>query len=382
MMKMEENIIIAIDDVIDITNDDRFQNDMHKLISDKKSTNVYLLLIGISNNKEKLSSLQDNIQIVRIDKQLDKTIMQHIFDDKLKDIINKKSIIDLTYASKTLTILLTIYATRNNLIIRNLKNEISTQQTELTESEQSHYELEDVVQEFNKYQYESALKLLHKSNIKPKEKKKLENFIIFYKHYDCLKYYTPNVNQLLDLEDVKDVSKQIKNNINAIRQFKKKNFTGYSYRIANNISNAHRRMEEEKYQEAILKLVKATEIIALTRLNSYGIDKYYINQEQLVEYNIPDNFIKSIHDNDKLAVNKQYKLLSLLEDNIGKLFIIYKNKGYNIIHIHTQCISNDYKPTKQEVEVYYNITLRLALELNPDIEKYVEETSFPKLEVK
>ena len=103
-MKMEENIIIAIDDVIDITNDDRFQNDMHKLISDKKSTNVYLLLIGISNNKEKLSSLQDNIQIVRIDKQLDKTIIQHIFDDKLKDIINKKSIIDLTYASKTLTI--------------------------------------------------------------------------------------------------------------------------------------------------------------------------------------------------------------------------------------------------------------------------------------
>lgn len=381
MIKMEENIIIAIDDVIDITMDNKFQKDIYELTYDKKSINVYILTIGISNNNEKLSSLQDNVQIVRIDKQLDKPI-QHVFDDKLKDIINKKSIIDLTYASKTLTILLTIYATRNNLIIRNLKNKISTQQNQNTEFRQHQHVLGDIVREFNKYQYDNALGLLYNSNINPKEQNVLKNFINFYKHYDCFKYYTPNLNQICDLHDIKDVSKQLKNNINAIKQFKKKNFTGYSYRIANNISNAHRRIEEGKYQESVLKLFKATEIIALTRLNSYGIDKYYVNQEQLMQYNVPDNYIKSIQDQDKLAVNKQYKLLSLLDDNIGKLFIIYKNRGYNIIHLQTQCISNDYKPTKEEVEVYYNITLRLALELNPDIEKYVKETSFPKLEVK
>lgn len=379
---MEKNLIICIDEE---TNNQK--KSIIRYLEEHVNNEGFEILYIITDNDYRFNIPSDlyskvkYIQIIEVDTTLQKEYITEFLEKKLENKINEESILDLTYASKTLTVILTIIATRNNLSLKGFDDTTKTKLSTHNLDKSNQYN--DIIRLFNKYKYKQALIALHNSTLETKDKQALEKIIKYYRSFDNYKFYIPNnITQLIQQSYLESIKKQLNDNIYASKQFKKKNFTAYSYKIANHISNAKRRMEEGNYQRAILRLYNALETIALTRLKSYGIDKYYFSQEQLEEYDIPYNYIRSISDMDQLSVDKQFKLLSLLDDNIGKLFIIYKNKGYNIIHTHIQCISNDYHISGEDMEIYYNIACRLAFELNPEIKKYIKQTQFPKLELK
>jgi len=90
-------------------------------------------------------------------------------------------------------------------------------------------------------------------------------------------------------------------------------------------SNAERRYEEGKIDDAILRLYRIVEMIAQTKLaGKYGIDVSNTSVEKIPE-SLREEFIKKYLDEDskklKIPQNAAFLLLKELGDEVGKVFV-------------------------------------------------------------
>jgi CRISPR-associated protein (TIGR02710 family) len=101
---------------------------------------------------------------------------------------------------------------------------------------------------------------------------------------------------------------------------------GYDLMIPDLLNNAKRRMDEGKYDDAVARLYRTTELIAQHRLKeNYGIsssDVDLMKLKILLEEKTVEKYEK-MRDKDgkiKLPLNKDYELLNDLKDDLGKKF--------------------------------------------------------------
>lgn len=180
---------------------------------------------------------------------------------------------------------------------------------------------------------------------------------------------------------------QLNNNAQALNIINNKNKHGeYNsnrdyYILASILNNAWRKYENNRYDDGIARLYRSLELIAQIRLMEYNIDSSNVNIEILRENNVDEGFIEKINNKKvkNIALNEDYLLLKLLNDELGIYYENNFNKIRNMLNFRNNSILAHGLDslTKEQFEKFNDVVLSMANLLKPDIAKYIEHTKFP-----
>lgn len=191
---------------------------------------------------------------------------------------------------------------------------------------------------FNQYQFKAAQGLadmLVERSGKYRAVFKKIGFLIkgYYKwdlfcHQDAIDAFErAKISDIFDGEDnnIMNFSDAAKRHLNYLRgKVNPKNKHASLFLILDLYSNAQRRFEEGRTDDAILRLYRVTEMIAQEKLiNHYGIDTSNVRPDQLPE-RISEEFIIRYKDPRtgavKIPQTASYVLLGALNDDLGRIF--------------------------------------------------------------
>lgn len=211
-------------------------------------------------------------------------------------------------------------------------------------------EKENIATLFNTYQFKSAKEIADSVSNKTTRYKSLFRkigLIIegFYKwdlfcHEDALRMFDrAKADELAHEYDerwMKDFAQNVLNAIERLKGLVKDSGKPTKAMICDLFSNAERRFEEGKIDDAILRLYRIVEMIAQMRLSQiYNIDVSDVKLEQLPD-SMKDSFkakYLDMQDNKiKLPQNAAFTLLKELGDDVGKVFVANEKKFKSIQH--------------------------------------------------
>ncbi len=215
----------------------------------------------------------------------------------------------------------------------------------------SHKEKDTFVTLFNAYQFKSAKEIADNVTKKTSKYKSLYRKLSlisegFYRwdlfcHADALRMFErAKIDELSEHDDkwVCDFKNELDNAIKKLEELV--NYAGKPSlsMIYDLFSNAERRFEEGKIDDAILRLYRIVEMIAQYILSEkYGIDTSDVKLEQLPE-SIKEEFIRKYEDNTegkskakiKIPQHASFTLLKELGDEVGKIYV-QKEKEFKSI---------------------------------------------------
>lgn len=239
---------------------------------------------------------------------------------------------------------------------------------------------------FDNYQFDSSIELLKYMNLSTKEYNALKYFLEFYKQWDTLNYnQTPDILvTFLETELITPLVKQFNKNKDAIRALRKEN--DYTFLVVDLINNARRRFEQELYNDSIIRLYRALELIShIKLLNEYDINPSNININKVREYNVPKSEIyhlKSLakHNVTILGLKEQYRLLSLLHNPLGKYYYDNKEIFDEIVNMRNNSIliHGNTNISSLQYQQYEYMTIQLASIGIKNFQKYLKDSRFPK----
>ena len=97
--------------------------------------------------------------------------------------------------------------------------------------------------------------------------------------------------------------------------------------VADLLNNAERRASQERFDDAVARLYRATEMAAQIRLfREHGLDSNKLTLNDLPE-NLRSEYEPFVHENGKLllGLRKSFELLGRLDDPVGRLFETKRN---------------------------------------------------------
>ena len=145
------------------------------------------------------------------------------------------------------------------------------------------------------------------------------------------------------------------------------------------LANAHRRYEEDKYDDAFARLYRAVEMagqIAFTRRFKCQTDKV---PPEIIPKNLREEFVQKYADEKdgilKLPLTATYRVLSAVGDELGKRFDDHRESIQKFLHIRNNSIlAHGIKPVKKEhYEEYQPFAMSLIGVKDDDLPQ------FPKL---
>jgi CRISPR-associated protein (TIGR02710 family) len=160
------------------------------------------------------------------------------------------------------------------------------------------------------------------------------------------------------------------------------------------LNNAKRRFIEGKYNDAVMRLYRAMDIIAHAELlTKYDINKSNIDIKQLSKQGIKRKYINKIENQHRsrttskeieINLTEGYFLLYRLNNKIGRYY--YKNIELftRLNRIRNKSILNHGKASlnADDYNEYETVTLDVARMFNKDIDRYMAEIKFPKFKIK
>jgi CRISPR-associated protein (TIGR02710 family) len=250
---------------------------------------------------------------------------------------------------------------------------------------------------FNAFQYEACLSLIREVRSRAadlelqEESNRLENLVSAYSKWDrfdhraALNYFKQLPREWskkwhIDMSHSKEIVSRI------ARQQECYGETAdtkdkYSVEIlADLLVNAGRRAHEGKYDDAIARLYRATELIAQMLLARQGIDTSNVKLEELTpkmqqEYQKSDEPIK-------LGQEKAYLLLETLVEGAGKHYRDNKNLRNYLSKRNSSILAHGIEPmSKSAFEELNRETHNLALSAFPNIGSLEHKCGFPRLEL-
>ena len=156
------------------------------------------------------------------------------------------------------------------------------------------------------------------------------------------------------------------------------------YVLASLISNARRRAEETKYDDAIARLYRSLELIAQIRLkNEYGINTSDVDLAILKQHGINREFEADFKGIVRISLIQGYDLLHDLGDDLGEFYAENKNSVLaNISSRNHSILAHGLNSqTEKQYKKFMDLVLRFAKVLNPNINAVIEETEFPEFEI-
>lgn len=170
------------------------------------------------------------------------------------------------------------------------------------------------------------------------------------------------------------------------------------YYLADLLNNAYRRIEEEKYDDAVARLYRSIELIAQLKLTEYGIidesnlvsnSEFKINKLSLSNLeNIEANdFVQkfpSYHKSGRifpLALKNSYELLCILGCDFAKEYLDDDDINSNISSRNSSILAHGLNPIDEEkANELYSQVFEYAKKVFPEVEKYMKMAEFPKFE--
>ena len=161
------------------------------------------------------------------------------------------------------------------------------------------------------------------------------------------------------------------------------------YILASLINNSIRRAEEYKYDDAIARLYRAFELIAQIRLGKYGLKSSDIEVDILKDKNVDGEFIEALEKTRqdgkiRIGLIKDFELLAELDDDLGKEFVENRNRINNLtIKRNNSILAHGLESLdKDDFDQFEELVESLALKLDKDMKKFLNETRFAKFDLK
>ena len=307
-------------------------------------------------------------------------------------------VIDYTYGTKTMTMsaamvsmacrkeLIFVSGERENGIVVRGSEEVKNQNLfPIYDS----LLLEKIQDAFNANRYETAKSLLSEL-VDPKiNKEAYYKLINSYSYFDDVNYADAyeSFDYKLFSEEWPDLSDDFLKNIKSLKILNKETQSQKIYYVlASLINNARRRYEENKFDDAIARLYRSLELIGQIKLEEYGLDSSDIDLEKLKEFNIDEKFInglKSLRASDgkiKIGLIKDFELISYFDDDLANFYVENNKRIQNIVKFRNSSILAHGMEAKsaEEYDEFKEMVVKAANVLNPKINEYIEDTTFPE----
>ena len=307
-------------------------------------------------------------------------------------------VIDYTYGTKTMTMsaamvsmacrkeLIFVSGERENGIVVKGSEEVKNQNLfPIYDS----LLLEKIEDAFNANRYETAKSLLSEL-VDPKiNKEAYYKLINAYSYFDDVNYVEAfnSFDFKLFSKEWPELSDDFLKNIKSLKILNKETQSQKIYYVlASLINNARRRYEENKFDDAIARLYRSLELIGQIKLEENGIDSSDVDLNRLKELNIDEKFInslKSLRASDgkiKIGLVKDFELISYLDDDLANFYAENNKRIQNIVKFRNSSIlaHGMEAKTADEYDEFKDMVLKAAIVLNPKIEEYIEDTTFPE----
>lgn len=171
------------------------------------------------------------------------------------------------------------------------------------------------------------------------------------------------------------------------------------YYLVDLLNNAHRRIKEEKYDDATARLYRISELIAQIRLLEIGlINKnvlkdnkvFHVDKKALIETNNIEaiEFAKTKYDfqnlNEKrlkFSLKESYELLKYFDDALAKQFLDDKKVDNVLSSRNNSILAHGLNPANKEdtIGLFYKL-IEYAREVFPELDKYIDYATFPQFE--
>jgi len=243
---------------------------------------------------------------------------------------------------------------------------------------------------FNNYSYNIAKELLEENySVLNVVEQRFSGIIDLYYRWDSFDYIFKDYGYLIDfftnLESLPE-------NIKALEILSDNNNKLFnSYKIADLINNAGRRIEENRYDDAVIRLYKTLELISEVELyEKYGIKKNDVHINELRELNIDKQSLKTIIDRldykypkYNISLKSSFFLLQKLYDDVGKHYYYNKDQYQQLFQKRNISIlvHGNYTYNVVEVNQMYELVVSMAKKYDKDMDKYLEATKFPKFKI-
>lgn len=190
--------------------------------------------------------------------------------------------------------------------------------------------------------------------------------------------------QTYDNEMLTDITEHKKFLSSLPKSQSKKNSSVFGWLIPDLLNNAHRRIEEGRFDDAVARLYRCVEMIAQFILQKeYNIKTDNVTYERLMQLNCENmNHYTQRFDNKnsiQLAMKQSYQLLNDLHNSIGKSIEkqpfphLLQKRNYSIL-------AHGITPVnEQDAKQLFNETKNIAEQTIPDLEKKMMQARFPAL---
>lgn len=264
---------------------------------------------------------------------------------------------------------------------------------------QNFYKLKDsiinyfILELFNNCRYDYALSLVDHLVSPDLDKEYFKNFFKAYYYWDTVQFekayeFLSNID--LSSPFLGPLKNEVKNNIKALAMISKSHSDNLKncYILASLINNAKRRAKEFKFDDGIARLYRSFELIGQIKLSHYGIKTSNVDINLLKDKKVSGEFIDFLEKTRvdgkiKIGLVSDFLLLNELGDNLGKYFVENRKKINNItIKRNNSILAHGLEShSKEEYDVFEEFIMNLALDLDKDMKKFLNETKFPKVDL-
>ncbi len=213
--------------------------------------------------------------------------------------------------------------------------------------------------------------------------------IELYRKWDSFDYVEKNYDDLLEFFTNLEV---LPKNIESLHILNDRNDKLYnSYKIADMINNAKRRIDEKNYNDAIIRLYRTLEYIVEVELyEKYGIRKNDVHVDELKELNIEKKALKKIlerldykYPKYSISLTSSFFLLQKLYDDVGKHYYYNKDQYQQLFQKRniSILIHGNYTYNCEEAQKMYELVVSMAKVYDKSIYEYLKNTTFPKFKI-
>lgn len=393
-------VLFALSDEINIPINRAKELLSRRLYEDSIDLLVVVAFKDILDNVEDLKSYYKetygtdlNLNVLIL-KNLDN--LDYVFDRfkyKINEFPDSEIIINYTYGSSKLTAIAIIIARLYGLKIQNkleINDTAKISKFNVVEEDNDSSIMYIIKKLFNSYDFRIAKDLLEEKYTSPGMiKQRFSEIIDLYLKWDSFEYVDGDYGELTEFFSNLN---NLPNNVKSLKILSDKNNKLFnSYRIADLINNSKRRIEEKKYEDAIIRLYRTLELIAEVRLmEKYGIKKDDVHIDELRKLDIEKNAVQKIIDRldykypkYNLSLTSSFFLLQKLYDDVGKHYYYNKDLYQQIFQKRniSVLVHGNYTYDVEEVKNMYEMVLSMAKIHDKNMEKYMEDTTFPKFKI-
>ncbi|RAP53544.1 MAG: hypothetical protein BZ138_00535 [Methanosphaera sp. rholeuAM270] len=361
------------------------------LVGDKQ---ILTLISSIRQYCQKTYNIQPKFNVLILQNLHNTDYLFERFKFKIKEFPDDEIIINIRYGSPKVSAIALIISKLYGLKVQDkriIEDMSKPKKFEIFEKDtENRRPVYYVKKLFNNYDYKMAREILF-DNFHPMDKteKMFSQIIDIYDKWDSFDY------QQYDFQEIEQYFSRLENikaNREAIEKLVNKNHKKHNtYQLADLLNNAKRRIEQEKYDDAVIRLYRALEFIGEMELQEkHGMRKTDIKVDDINNLDIDSSSKYNIkkrmdykYPRYQIPLTTTFFILQKSHDRVGTYYARYKQQ-YQELFMNRNLsvlVHGNHKYTIDEIKNMLRWVISLAWVYDKHIYKAMEQLEFPKFEI-